>query len=179
MKMGSASDAEQWPNDRFRDALSAAVGGDKPKSKRAQIILVVVAGLIALATGSLFVYDMFFEGDAPKSNSATTAAVQAPGPDYVEFPAVTTNLRTATGKNVHVSLLVAVEVSDPATAKRLQVVQPRIMDGIHAQLWNRTPDELQSPEGVETMRSALTLVINRLIRPWKVDAVVFREFVVK
>lgn len=182
MKMGSASDAEQWPNDRFRDALKSAnaTDGGTGISKRAILVFGGVFTAIALLAGGLYLYRLLGNQPASEPKIETAAASIPPASSsFVEFPTVITNLRSETRSGVHVRLRVVVEISEPTAAQRLRAIQPRIMDGIYAQLWNRSYDQLRSPEGIEAMRAALTHVINRLIRPSKVDAVLIRELVVR
>ena len=159
-------------------AAGEAAEGEAAPSKRKfplkKIIFALVA-LIVIGGGGAGGYLMFFgngHGEKP-------VAVVKP-PAFFDLPEVLVNLSNAGGERTqYLRAKIVLEVADQATVEQIRPVLPRVLDAFQTYLREMRTTDLDGSAGLYRLRDELTRRVNVAIAPSRVNAVLFKEFVVQ
>jgi flagellar FliL protein len=160
-------------------AASEEAESPAPSSRKWSIIrLVAIAGTaltLALA-GAWGAYAFFLAGKKEEK-----VAIPAPKPPtFFDLPDVLVNLATpGTDKTQYLKVKLVLELSDPALVEQIKPVLPRVMDTFQVFLRELRSSDLEGSAGTYRLKEEMTRRVNAAIAPGRVNAVLFKEFLVQ
>lgn len=151
-------------------AAAKGKGGLKRKLIFAGLGLAVLGG----AGGGYFLFA------AKKQEDKHAAAPAAKPPAFLDLPDVLVNLsNTGSERTQYLKVKLVLELPDPAVVAQIQPVMPRVLDAFQVFLRELRPADLEGSAGVFRLKEELTRRVNVAIAPSKINAVLFKEFVVQ
>lgn len=151
----------------------------KPAGRR-KLFIIAGAGLVVLlvAGGASAYFLGLFGRRAPPVEQAAPQP-QVPRIAFMDLPDMTVNLAGTQTRPQYLRLKVALEIADPALAQQIQPMMPRILDTMQVFLREMRTADLEGSAAVHRLREELTRRINLVVQPARVEAVLFREFLVQ
>jgi len=152
---------------------------EAPKKGGAKkIIIIAVAVVLLLGGGGAGAYfagllDPLFEEKATR-----TATIDLGAPELHEFPLLKADLRTDRCRSALLKTKMVVQLAGE-DMKRLQSLELRILDGVTQYLRDKERQELVGKKGAETLRFDIARIINTLLAPSTIQAVMFKEFILQ
>lgn len=164
------------------DADLEGLEGPKKFSGK-KIVLFVAVPLLLLGIGA----GVMFSGVLDSSHDEKTAGGEhgsaAPLPPiktvFYELPEMLVNLNSSGRRPSFLKIKVSLEVKNEAEVKRLQSLQPRIVDHFQVYLRELRIDDLRGSAGIYRLREELLARVNSAVQPIKVTNVLFREVLVQ
>ena len=133
--------------------------------------LVIVAGVGTAAT---------FWWQARKAEEAKASATMVKPVSFLELPDLVVNLANPGGeRSQFLRVKIALEVPDPAMIPQIQPLMPRVLDAFQTYLRELRPSDLEGSAGVYRLKEELTRRVNAAIEPARINAVLFKEFLVQ
>jgi flagellar FliL protein len=101
-------------------------------------------------------------------------------PVFVDLPEVLVNISNPGNDRVqYLKVKVVLELGDQALIQQIQPVMPRVMDAFQTYLRELRPTDLDGSAGLYRLKEELTRRVNVAIAPSRINAVLFKEFVVQ
>ncbi len=182
-------------------------GEEKPKSKKKLIIIIILVLLLggggagAYFTGML---DSFIGGGeksdkkGAKEEAHSNKADEAHGDTghgekdshgsgkdgtpkitYHDLPEFVANLNPGSATPSFIKMAVTIEAATPEIITKIQEKQPKIQDIINTYLRELRPSDLKGSAGVHRLREELTLRINKILYPDKINNILFKELLIQ
>ena len=147
----------------------------KPKRSKLRLVLFAAAPLLLIG-GAAGGYFLFLK---PKGEDV--AAVPAPKPaTFFDVPEVMVNLSSAgTERSQYLKVKIVLELPDAALAQQITPLMPRVMDTFQVFLREMRPADLEGSAGLFRLKEELTRRVNLAIAPGRINAVLFKEFIVQ
>ena len=158
-------------------AAEEAEGGKKGGKKKLIIIAAAVLVLILGGAGGAYFAGLFDSLLGAKGPSRI-AVIDLGKPVLHEFPQIKADLKTGKCRSALLRTTFVIQMRDK-DLKRVQAMELRISDAIRSYLRDRERSELVGSKGEERLRFDTTQIINKLIAPSKIDAILFKEFVLQ
>jgi flagellar protein FliL len=99
---------------------------------------------------------------------------------FLDLPDLLVNLATVGGdKTQYLKVKIVLELPDQTMIAQVQPVMPRVVDAFQIYLRELRPADLEGSAGLYRLREELTRRINLAIAPSRINAVLFKEFVVQ
>jgi flagellar protein FliL len=157
--------------------------GKEPSAKRKipslKLILMGVAGLIAVGAIAGGAYFFFFAGHG-KAEAAVASAAQTKPVVFLDMPDVLVNLSSSgSDRTQYLKVKVTLELPDQAMSTQIEPVMPRLMDAFQTYLRELRPTDLDGSAGLYRLKEELTRRVNAAIAPSRINAVLFKEIVVQ
>ena len=148
-----------------------------PKKKLPfKMIVMAAAALVVVAGGGTAAT---FWWKARKAEEAKAAAMVKPVA-FLELPDLVVNLANPGGERAqYLRVKIALEVPDPAMIPQIQPLMPRVLDAFQTYLRELRPSDLEGSAGVYRLKEELTRRVNAAIEPARINAVLFKEFLVQ
>jgi flagellar protein FliL len=163
------------------DEAEAGTEGDEgeaaPKKPKLplKLILIVTGALLVLGGGGTAGYLMFGGGKESKAAAASVKPLT-----FVDVPEVLVNLSsTGAERTQYLKVKVVLELPDPAVQPQIQTAMPRVMDAFQTYLRELRPTDLDGSAGLYRLKEELTRRVNVAISPNRINAVLFKEIVVR
>jgi flagellar FliL protein len=149
-----------------------------PKAKRSKLRLAMFAAIPLLLIGGASAggYFYFF-----KAKPEDKAAAPAPKPAvFFDVPEVMVNLAsTGTERSQYLKVKIVLELPDAALVQQITPLMPRVMDTFQVFLREMRPTDLEGSAGLFRLKEELTRRVNLAIAPGRINAVLFKEFIVQ
>ena len=147
----------------------------KPKRSKLRLAILVAVPLLLIGGGASGYF--FFLKPKPEEKTA----VPAPKPAaFFDIPEVMVNLAsTGTERSQYLKVKIVLELSDPALAQQITPLMPRVMDTFQVFLREMRPADLEGSAGLFRLKEELTRRVNLAIAPGRINAVLFKEFIVQ
>ena len=161
--------------EKDEDAIAAEGEGPAKPGKKKLVLMVAGAALLLGAAGGGYVF--VFKKKAPEAEVA-----QVPKPvSFVEVREMIVNLANEPNQDRPKALKfkVALEVSEPKAADQIKPLLPRVEDTFQVFLRELRASEIEGSGGLYRLREELQRRVNVAVHPAKVDAVLFKDFVVQ
>ncbi len=162
------------------DDIEEEEGAEEEAPARGKKKLIVIAALLlAVLGGSGGAYFMgFFDAFLGEEEKKTVAVIDLGEPVLHEFPLIKADMKTGECKSPLLKTLLVVQLADE-DLKRLQSMELRIMDQVTQYLRDLERQEMVGRKGAEKLRFDTTRIINTLMAPSKIHAVIFKEFILQ
>jgi flagellar protein FliL len=169
--------AEKANNEAESDAASD--GGEdtpaKPKRKL-PLKLIAIAAVALLVVGGGVAGFLMLHG--AKEGQPVAEPVKPVA--FLDLPDLLVNLATGGGdKTQYLKVKIVLELPDQTMVAQVQPVMPRVVDAFQSYLRELRPGDLEGSAGLYRLREELTRRINVAIAPSRINAVLFKEFVVQ
>ena len=167
---------------KAKDAKPEPVGEEAepaaPSRKWSIIRMAAIAGTaLLLAIGGAWGAYTFFLSSKKEEKVAAPAAKP---PTFFDLPDVLVNLTTTgSDKTQYLKVKLVLELADPALAEQIKPVLPRVMDTFQVFLRELRATDLEGSAGTYRLKEELTRRVNVAIAPSRINAVLFKEFLVQ
>lgn len=142
-----------------------------------KLIIIVAAILLMLGGGGSSGYLYFLSN---KTHEEKHAPVTAKPPTFVNVPEILVNLSSVGNDRAqYLKAQIVLEVSDPKIAEEIKPILPRVLDVFNTFLREMRSTDLEGSAGLYRLRDELTRRVNLAIAPSKINAVLFKEIIVK
>ena len=152
----------------------------KKKGGKAKLIIIIVVALIVIAGGvgaGLYFSGVLGGGDKSAANEPKQTSEMALGaPVYHTYPEMFVDLRTGECRSPFLRFTLVVQLSEGDRSK-LDTFNVRIVDRIQSHIRSYERQDLMGVEGADRLRTDLVAVINNVIKPAQVHAVLFNTFI--
>ena len=165
---------ENKEEESTEDGEATKKGG---KGKRIAIIaaaLVVVLGAGGGAAYFFGLFDSLFEN----KGGSRIAVIELGAPVIHELPMIRADLKTGRCRSPLLRTVVAVQLGSN-DLPRLQEMGILIEDAVRTHLRDQERQDLVGKAGTEKLRLDITRIINNLIAPARIHALIFKEFLVQ
>jgi len=177
-----ATEDEEAGEDVAEDGEAAedveqAPGGLKGKLIKFKWAIVGLVAVLALGGGGAGLYlSGFFTVNKP--HEATLALPDLPV--FYEIPRITVDLSPSKGHaRPFIRLVLQAELQGENAKAAFIANEVRILDLIQAHLRTVTVQELQGTEGTENLRADIVTITNRIIKPERAIAVLYKEILIR
>ena len=143
-----------------------------------KVIIIAVAVVVLLGGGVGGAYFAGLLDPLFKEKGSRTAFLNLGAPELHEFPLLKADLRTDKCKSALLKTVMVVQLAGE-DKRRLQSLELRIMDGVTQYLRDKERRELVGRENAEKLRSDIIRIINTLMAPSTIQAVMFKEFILQ
>jgi flagellar protein FliL len=142
----------------------------------ARLVAIAATVLVLAGGGAWGAYSFFLSG---KKEEKVAVPVVKP-PTFLDLPDVLVNLAgTAPDKTQYLKVKLVLELADPALIEQIKPVLPRVMDTFQVFLRELRPTDLEGSAGTYRLKEELTRRVNAAIAPGRINAVLFKEFLVQ
>ena len=108
------------------------------------------------------------------------AGAATDGNDEMAAPDLLVNLsNVGSDKTQYLKVKIVLELPDQTMVAQVQPVMPRVVDAFQTYLRELRPQDLEGSAGLYRLREELARRINVAIAPSRINAVLFKEFVVQ
>jgi flagellar FliL protein len=166
--------------------------GEGAPKKGKRLVLIIIALIVLLAGSGAGVY---FSGILDKKEEATAAQTDAKAakkadaksssaakqgdPVFLELPEFINNLNTGSTQVSFIKVSIILEMASEDELKRVQQMQPRIVDDFNTYLRELRATDLAGSAGLERLREELLRRVNKAINPSAVNNILFKEIIVQ
>jgi flagellar protein FliL len=149
-----------------------------PSGKKKKIIIIAAAALVLLGGGGGAYYFLVMK---PKQMAAEANAPVKKTVAFVDVKEMLVNLAPEPNQERPklLKVKVALEMSDPKQLPLIQPLLPRVEDAFQILLRELRASDLDGSAGIHRLREELLRRVNVALYPSKIDAVLFKEFVVQ
>ena len=182
--MTPADDAEPSDDDLPEDDISAEEESEegKPKKKidKKKLIVFAVAGLLGLIIvgGGLAYFLGWLNPLLGIEEEHKVAEVQLGAPVTFDLPQIKADLKTGACRSPFLRIKISVQLSEH-DLERLEEAQDKAMDQIITHLRDLERQDLVGKAGSDQLRFDLVSIINNVINPSRIHAIIFKEFVLQ
>jgi flagellar protein FliL len=149
-----------------------------PSGKKKTLIFIAVGILVLLLAGGGGTYVFVIK---PKQAAQEAAAPVKKTIAFVDVREMMVNLANEPNQERPklLKLKVSLEISDPKQLPLIQPLLPRVEDAFQVLVREMRASDLEGSAGVHRLREELLRRVNVAVYPSKVDAVLFKDFVVQ
>lgn len=173
----------------FDEGEGSDDSSDSPKRKlpikKILIIVLPILLLVGIGAGLYFtgIIDKLLGKGEAKTEQAADAPKEAPkavGPAvFMDLPEMLVNLQTQGRKQAFLKIKVAIELESVLDQPKVEAVQVRLIDTFQVYLRELRPEDLQGAAGMHLLREELLTRIQAVVKPVKVNDVLFKEMLVQ
>ena len=143
------------------------------------INIAAIATLLLLIFGVGGAYFLgFLDPYLGEEDKKTVANIMLDRPVLHEFPLLKADMKTGKCKSPLLKTVLMVQLGG-ADLKCLQSLELRIMDQVTQYLRDLERHEMEGKQGAERLHTNITRLINALMAPSKIHAVIFKEFILQ
>lgn len=164
--------------------------GAPKKGKRLILVIISLVVLVAGSAAGVYFSGMLdkkeeapaAEAEAKKDPKAPAAAGQTTkqgDPIFLELPEFINNLNTGSTQVSFIKVSIILEMASEEEMKRVQQMQPRIIDDFNTYLRELRATDLAGSAGLERLREELLRRVNKAINPSVVNNILFKEIIVQ
>ncbi|HXW29480.1 MAG TPA: flagellar basal body-associated protein FliL [Xanthobacteraceae bacterium] len=147
----------------------------KPKRKLPLKLIGIVAAALLVVGGGVA---GFFMLHGAKEGQPVAEPVKPVA--FLDLPDLLVNLsNVGSDKTQYLKVKIVLELADQTMVAQVQPVMPRVVDAFQSYLRELRPGDLEGSAGLYRLREELTRRINVAIAPSRINAVLFKEFLVQ
>lgn len=147
------------PADKRRAAEPETTPADAPKKRgKLKLLIIIVLALVILGGGGAYFF--LFAGSKEPAKAKEIAPAQ---PFFVEVKPFVVTVKAADGSMHYVQLALSLKVPNEEAVAAAGTVMPEIQDMIRQAVLGFKIDDLQTPEGVNKLRVAVTTGSNGVL----------------
>jgi flagellar protein FliL len=168
-------------NDEAEDIEDLDEDEAAPSNKNRKILFIfggVVALLIIGGSAAFFLGFL----DSLLGRPATHAEVELPPPPappiLYELQKKKADLKTGKCRAPFLQYQITLEVSKDY-ANEIRDLEPKIVDAFQIFLRDQTREDLSGRAGAENLRHELGNIVNEMIRPHRIEGVIFKQFILQ
>ncbi|WP_407523995.1 flagellar basal body-associated protein FliL [Methylobacterium oryzisoli] len=167
-----AKKPKKAPDAEERDGEAPAPGGSKKK-----LVIAAAAAVLLIGGGA----GGFFVMKGRSAQAEKQAAEVKPPIAFMDVREMVMNLSSDVGQpqSRFIKLKVALEVKDAKVAGEIQPLMPRIEDAFQVYIRELRPADFEGSMGTYRLREELLRRVNVAVYPAKVEAVLFKDFVIQ
>lgn len=154
--------------------------GEAPKKKMSgkKIVLFIVLPLVLIGAivGGLFFTGIL--GGHKKEEEQAKAAEQTPSL-FLKLPELLVNLNTKNRRQNYLKVVVTLEVGKLEDLKKLEEMQPKIIDAFQVYLREVRPEDMKGSTGIYRLREELLRRVSVIVQPIEVRDVLFQDVVMQ
>lgn len=148
--------------DKKRAPAAEDEAGEAPKKRgKLKLIVIIVVALVVILGGAGGAYMFLFAGGDAKPKEAKEAA--PPQPFFVEVKPFVVTMKAADGTMHYVQLALSLKVPNEEAVAATGTVMPEIKDMVRQSVLGFKVDELQTQDGVNKLRIAVTTETNKVL----------------
>ncbi|MGY2046925.1 flagellar basal body-associated protein FliL [Methylobacterium sp. JK268] len=149
-----------------------------PGQSRKRLLLIAGGALVLLGGGGGYAYMRHHAAAAEEAEHAAEAKAPVA---FMDVREMVMNLTSDVGQpqTRFIKLRVSLEVHDARVAAEIQPLMPRIEDAFQVFIREMRPADFDGSIGTYRLREELLRRVNVAVYPAKVDAVLFKEFVIQ
>ncbi len=176
----SADEAAEEDAEDLEEEEEAEEGAEKaaPAGGKKKLIVIAVLLLAVLGGGGGAYFMGFLDAFLGEEEKKTVAVIDLAKPVLHEFPLLKADMKTGKCKSPLMKTLLVVQLADE-DLKRLQSMELRIMDQLTQYFRDLERHEMEGRKGAEKLRFDTTRIINTLMAPSKIHAIIFKEFILQ
>lgn len=153
-----------------------ATSGGKSGGKGKLIIIIAVALVVVLGGAGAGLYFTGIIGGTADTDPQQEAEMQLGAPVFQEYEEMAVDLRTGECRAPFLRFVMVVQIGE-ADKGQLSTYDLRIRDKVVNHIRSYERQDLVGEEGANRIRTDLVAVINNVIHPAQVHAVLFKQFV--
>lgn len=155
---------------------SAEDGEASKKGGKGKLIAIIAAALVVvLGAGGGAAY---FFGLFEKTDGSKMVVIELGAPVIHELPMIRADLKTGRCRSPLLRTVFAVQLGS-VDLPRLKSMGILIEDAVRTHLRDQERQDLVGRAGTEKLRTDITNIINKLIAPARIHALIFKEFLVQ
>ncbi len=143
------------------------------KGKRIAIIAAALVVVLGAGGGAAYFFGLF-----EKTGGTKVAVIELGAPVIHELPMIRADLKTGRCRSPLLRTVFAVQLGSN-DLPRLQTMGILIEDAVRTHLRDQERQDLVGRAGTEKLRVDITRIINNLIAPARIHALIFKEFLVQ
>ncbi|MBT3765359.1 MAG: hypothetical protein HOB79_22535 [Rhodospirillaceae bacterium] len=155
---------------------------EESSGNKSRKIIFIFGGVVALLIlgGSA----AFFMGymDSLLGRPSTNAEVELPPPPappvLYELQKKKADLKTGTCRAPFLQYQLTLEVSEDY-ANEIRELEPKLMDAYQVFLRDQRREDLSGAKGAEMLRRELANITNEMIKPHRIESVIFKQFILQ
>jgi|GEM_PF-338858 len=172
--------ADQPASDEAEDQQTETEEGEAPKKKGKGQLIGIILGAVLVVFGGVGA-GLYFSG----AIDSVLASEEAPSkqkelalgaPVYHSYPEMLVDLRTGECRAPFLRFTLVVQISE-ADKPLLDTYEARIIDRIQNHIRSYERQDVLGLDGADRLRTDLVVVINNIIKPAQVHAVLFNTFI--
>jgi flagellar FliL protein len=172
---------------------------NKGSKKKLFIIIIIIILLAGAAAGAYFggfldsligvekAEDSKKQSDKESNNKEEQDSEKPKGENgepenvisYHDLPEFVANLNPGSNTPSFIKMSVTLEAENGLIITKIQEKQPKIQDVINTYLRELRPSDLKGSAGVHRLREELTLRINKILYPDKINNILFKELLIQ
>lgn len=169
-------EGEEETEEEAEEDESAEDGEAGKKGGKGKLIAIIAAALVVvLGAGGGAAY---FFGLFEKTGGSRIAVIDLGAPVIHEFPMIRADLKTGRCRSPLLRTVFAVQLGSN-DLPRLKTMGILIEDAVRTHLRDQERQDLVGKAGTEKLRVDITRIINNLIAPARIHALIFKEFLVQ
>lgn len=163
------------------DDISAVSQIESAKKKVGikKLLFILIPAVLVLGGGGFAAYHFLFAKNNSNKNAAQLTAQYptAPGP-MIELKPFLTNLADK-GKTSYIKVSMSIELKQGGNAGLFKQLTPKIRNSIIMILSSKTTAEINTPEGIVSLRHQIARSLNRILGDGTVIGVYFNNYLVQ
>lgn len=151
----------------------------QPKKSKKKLIIIgaAVVSLLAAGGGGYFFFFKKKQENASGAGGEQAAAVSKTAV-FHDLPEMVVNLG-GSNRTIYLKIKVALEIGDPLMLAKITPFLPRVTDAFQTYMRELRPSDVEGSAGVFRLKEELLRRVNMAVYPAKVDAVLFKEFMLQ
>lgn len=158
-----------------QDGSDSTTQKKRMSGKKIVLFIVLPVVLIAGIVGGLFFTGMI--GGHKKEEQAKVVE-QTPSL-FLKLPELLVNLNTKNRRQNYLKVVVTLEIGKPEDLKKLEEMQPKIIDAFQVYLREVRPEDMKGSTGIYRLREELLRRVSVIVQPIEVRDVLFQDVVMQ
>jgi flagellar FliL protein len=156
-------------------------GSSRKKLSGKKLVLFIVLPIFVIGGGAAGVY---FSGIADpylgiEKSAEEEAAVVPEKAVFFDLPEMLVNLNSSGRRTNFLKININLELEEEGDIANLELLLPRIVDGFQIYLRELRVDDLRGSAGMYRLREDLLRRINEVVKPIKVNDILFKEILIQ
>jgi flagellar FliL protein len=170
-----------------------ASGEEEGGNRKGKRLILIIVGLLALlgAGGAGLYFSGMLGGkkeeavtsdekkDEKTAPAKSVEEAKKGDPVFFELPEFINNLNTGSTQASFIKVTVILELASPEDLKRVEQMQPRVIDDFNTYLRELRASDLAGSAGLERLREELLRRVNKAVEPALVNNILFKEIIVQ
>lgn len=156
---------------------------ESPRKKLSgkKLVLFIVLPIFVIGAGAAGVY---YSGIADsylgiEKSAEEEEAIIFQKAVFFDLPEMLVNLNSTGRRTNFLKINISLEIEDESDIVKLESVMPRVVDGFQIYLRELRVDDLRGSAGMYRLREDLLRRINELVRPIKINDILFKEMLIQ
>jgi flagellar FliL protein len=156
-------------------------GSSRKKLSGKKLVLFIVLPIFVIGAGAAGVY---FSGIADsylgiEKSAEEEEAVVPEKAVFFDLPEMLVNLNSTGRRTNFLKINISLELEEEGDIANLELLMPRIVDGFQIYLRELRVDDLRGSAGMYRLREDLLRRINEVVKPIKINDILFKEILIQ